>query len=81
MAAVAVPWLGRLQQWQQWQQPALWGRSFKLRGGEGSLNCHEEGNIRGAVCRFFGSLGESPGKAAKTFAWLSLLHADSTILP
>ena len=47
----------------------------------GSLKSHQEGNIRGAVGRFFGSLGESPDKAAKTFAWLSWLRPDPTMLP
>ena len=49
--------------------------------GEGNIKSHEEGDIRGAVCCLFGSLGESPDNAAKTFAWLSLLHPDPTMLP
>ena len=47
----------------------------------GSLKSHEEGNIRGAMSCFFDFLGESPDKVAKTFAWLSWLCPDPTMLP
>ena len=47
----------------------------------GSLKSHEEGNIRGAMGCFFDFLGESPDKVAKTFAWLSWLCPDPTMLP
>ena len=49
--------------------------------GGGSLKSHEKGNIRGAVGGFFDSLGESLDEVTKTFAWLSWLHTDPTMLP
>ena len=73
-AAAAALWLG-----QQWQQSTRGGVSSSGEGG-GSLKSHEEGNIRGAVGRSFGSLGESPDKAAKTFIWLSLFCPNPTML-
>ena len=82
-----LAWKGRRNGWLRWQCPGFETSRESARGGVSSswergrsLKSQEEGNIRGAVGRFFGSLGESLDKAAKTFAWLSWLHPDPTML-